>query len=184
MSNLLASDHLKFSANGLTENEKQEQFLRLHLEPETKIILPIQQLTEVLRISQGAVVPIPQMPSWVIGVYNWRGEILWMVDLGQLIGLHSWQTQQLDNSNYTVVVISETVSGSPNNNNSEQKTLGLIVPRIEDLEWCDPNSIQSPPGTAVTPEIAPFLWGYWLKPNGEMLLALNGNAIIETTSQL
>ncbi len=67
-------------------NEK-EQFLRFHLVPDTTLMLSITQLTEVLTIPVGQIIPIPHMPAWVMGVYNWRGEILWMVDLGQLVGL-------------------------------------------------------------------------------------------------
>lgn len=56
--------------------------------------------------------------------------------------------------------------------------LGLLVNRIEDMEWCNPDSIQSPPLSAVTPELVPFLRGYWLKSNGEILVVLDSNSII------
>jgi positive phototaxis protein PixI len=56
--------------------------------------------------------------------------------------------------------------------------LGLAVTRVEDIEWCNPDLIQSPPSSTVTPELVPFLRGYWLKSNGEMLLLLDGQAIM------
>ena len=56
--------------------------------------------------------------------------------------------------------------------------LGLVVNRVEDIEWCHADWIQSPPSASVTPELVPFLRGYWLKPNGEMLVIIDGNAII------
>ena len=46
------------------------------------------------------------------------------------------------------------------------------------MEWCNPDEIQSPPLSAVTPELVPFLRGYWLKSNGEILVVLDGNSII------
>ncbi|HEY9652883.1 MAG TPA: chemotaxis protein CheW, partial [Coleofasciculaceae cyanobacterium] len=77
--------------NGLsTSSSASEQFLRFHLLPNTTALLPIEQLTEVLTISRDQVVPIFHMPPWVMGVYNWRGEILWILDLGHLIGLTPW----------------------------------------------------------------------------------------------
>lgn len=71
----------------LPASRTSEQFLRFHLLPDTTVLLPIQQLTEVLTIPRSQIVPIFQMPTWVMGAYNWRGEVLWIVDLGYLVGL-------------------------------------------------------------------------------------------------
>jgi len=43
-----------------------------------------------------------------------------------------------------------------------------LVNRVEDMESCNPDLIQSPPEAA--PEFVPFLRGYWLKPNGEIIV--------------
>ncbi|GBF83604.1 chemotaxis signal transduction protein [Aphanothece sacrum FPU3] len=78
------------SPTGETRNRSSlEQFLRFDLVPDTTLMLPVAQLTEVLTVPLGQIVPIPHMPPWVMGIYNWRGEILWMVDLGHLLGLNS-----------------------------------------------------------------------------------------------
>lgn len=157
----------------------EQQFLRMHLLPDTTAMLPVQQTTEILTIPIAQVVPIPHMPAWVMGVYNWRGEILWMVDLGQLIGFGSLHQQATSRSNYTVVVIHS--SGQPgkqqDNQKKAKKMLGLLVSRVEDIEWCNPDEIQSPPLSAITPELVPFLRGYWLKSNGEILVVLDSNSI-------
>jgi positive phototaxis protein PixI len=154
-----------------------QQFLRFHLMPNTTALLPMEQLTEVLTIANGQIVPIFHMPAWVMGVYNWRGEILWMVDLGHLVGLTPWHQQANSTSVFRAVVLQARAnSAAPNNVKSEM--LGVVVNRVEDIEWCNPDWIQSPPASTVTPELAPFLRGYWLKPNGEMLVVMDGQAII------
>lgn len=153
--------------------DKIVQFLRFHLQPNTDLILPINQILEVLTVSTGKIVPIPQMPSWVIGVYNWRGEILWMIDLGRLFGLASWQEQTLGSSSFKAIVL------SPNSTSKvRSEVVGLVVNRVEDLELCNINDIQSPPSSAVTSELAPFMGGYWLNPRGQMLITLDGEAIM------
>lgn len=155
-----------------------EQFLRFHLLPNTTALLPIEQLTEVLTISRDQVVPIFHMPPWVMGVYNWRGEILWVLDLGHLIGLNPWYQQSISTPTFTAVVLQpQFKSATPNKDKSH--ILGLVVNRVEDIEWCSLDAIQSPPLSAVTPELVPFLRGYWLKSNHEMLLLIDGQAIIE-----
>ena len=164
-----------------------QQFLRFHLVPDTTAILPVQQITEVLTMAVSAVLPIPHMPAWVMGVYNWRGEILWMVDLGHLVGLTPLYQQANSRSTYTTIVIhsSQQVpgrqpAGSPQ---TGSKTLGLLVNRVEDIEWCNPDLIQLPPQSAVPDKLVPFLRGYWLKSNGELLMVLDGKSIIAGMSQ-
>lgn len=164
-----------------------EQFLRLHL-PEMTVLLPVQHLTEVLTIPIGQIVPIPHMPAWVMGVYNWRGEVLWMVDLGHLCGLIPWYQQPTSISTHSAVVLQVREPQIHEQQIREQRatstsvksqTLGLVVSQIEDMEWCDPDVIQSLPLATLTPEIAPFLRGYWWKSNDDMLAVLDGQAILE-----
>lgn len=154
-----------------------QQFLRFHLMPDTTALLPVRQMTEVLTLAINEVVPIPHMPAWVMGVYNWRGEILWLVDLGQLIGLAPIYQQATSRSTYTAIIVHTTKQGA---GTGSQNTgmLGLLVNRVEDMESCNPDLIQSPPMAAVSPELVPFLRGYWLKPNGEILVVLDSDSII------
>lgn len=179
MSDFISNQNLLFSdLEAMPHQNQQQQFLKFDLEPDTKIMLPIEQITEVLKIELGQIIPIPEMPAWVMGVHNWRGEILWMLDLGSLIGLNAWYEQENTTLNCTAIVLSTKTTEQIKEQQSEKTSLGLIVTRVEDIEWCNPDLIQSPPGAAITAEIAPFLRGYWLKEDGEMVLALDGNAIL------
>ena len=176
------SDSLSVSTSLLPSTEKAsskalEQFLRFHLMPDTTVLLPMQQLTEVLAIPNGKIVPIFHMPAWVLGVYNWRGEILWMIDLGHLVGLTPFYQQANSASSYTAIVL-QTRDPQTTSTNLKNQMLGVVVSRVEDIEWCDPDWIQSPPSSIMTPEMAPFLRGYWLKTNGDMLVVIDGLAII------
>ncbi|MBD1880116.1 chemotaxis protein CheW [Coleofasciculus sp. FACHB-T130] len=159
-----------------------EQFLRFHLFPDITALFPMHQMTEVLTIPVGQIVPIPHMPPWVMGVYNWRGEILWIADLGHLVGLTPLYLQAINRSTYTVIVIhgEQQILGKQRTGSQiiGKKMLGLVVNRVEDIESCDPDLIQSPPQSSVTPELVPFLRGYWLKSNGEILVVLEGESIM------
>ena len=152
-----------------------EQFLRFRLPEDTVVILPVAQLTEVLSIPLGRIVPIPHLSAWAMGVYNWRGEILWMVDLGHLVGLTPWYQRSVSYSNHKAIVLHGRSSSRAR---AKNQMLGLVVSQVEGIEWCNPDEIQSPPASAITPELAPFLRGYWVKGNGEILVALEGEAIL------
>ena len=161
------------------EAKDQEQFLRFHLEPDLNAALPVDQMTEVFTVSTTKVVPIPHMPPWVIGVYNWRGEILWLIDLGYLLGGTPLYQQTSSRSLYTAIVVNSQQSGGRQGSSTAgKKMLGLAVNRVEDMEWFNSDLIQSPPESAVNPALVPFLRGYWLKNNGEIVVVLDGNSII------
>jgi positive phototaxis protein PixI len=154
-----------------------EQFLRLHVALDMTALLPIQQVAEVLTIPIGAIVPIPHMPPWVMGVYNWRGEVLWMVDLGHLCGLASWYEQETSPSVYEAIVLQLTEPSSTQTQ-AKSQTLGLVVDRVEDIEWCAWQAIQCPPGFTLNPQLTQIVRGYWWKSNDVMLAVLDGDAIL------
>ncbi len=155
-----------------------EQFLRLHLVLNMTALLPLTQVAEVLTIPIGKIVPIPHMSPWVMGVYHWRGEILWMVDLGQLCGLAPWYEQETNPSVYEAIVL-QVVDQPSTQHQPKGQTLGLVVDRVEDIEWCDPQAIQCPPNFTLNPQLTQILRGYWWKSNDVMLAVLDGAAILQ-----
>ena len=82
-----------------------EQYLRFRLHPRTLALLPIQYLAEIATVEYSAVVPVPGMPAWVSGIYNWRGTILWVVDLGYLLGLTPWQDQPTITDTHSMAIL-------------------------------------------------------------------------------
>ncbi|WP_369426732.1 chemotaxis protein CheW [Waterburya agarophytonicola] len=177
MSDIFSQSHQSNSQTQLVNKTEQKQFLRFNLYDHTKLMLPIKQITEVLKIQFSQIVPIPQMPSWVMGVYNWRGDILWMVDLGHLIGLNPWYQQNTNRSNHTAIVLSP--NKEKHNTNAEGNiNLGLVISKVEDLEMCNVGEIQIPPRSTINSQLAPFLEGYWLQPQGDMIMVLNGQGIV------
>ena len=159
-----------------------EQFLQFQLDSKTTAMLPISEITEVLTIPLGKITPIPHMPNWVMGIYNWRGEVLWMVDLGHLLGFTPWSKQNLNPVAYTAIVL-HSIYGNISNNQTDKKILGLVVSQIEDIEWCDPQLIESPPESSKLSGIDLFLRGYCSKLNSETLAVLESKAIITAMPQ-
>ncbi|MBW4657814.1 MAG: chemotaxis protein CheW [Drouetiella hepatica Uher 2000/2452] len=156
-----------------------EQFLRLRL-LNTPVLLSVGQMTEVLTVPIGQIVPIAHMPTWVMGVYNWRGEVLWMVDLCHLCGLAPWYEQQAVSAHAAVVLqIRLPASPASRSASAKSRTLGLVVSQIGEMEWCDPHQIQALSLSAATPEITQFLRGYWWNLSDDMLAVLDGEAIAE-----
>ncbi len=153
-------------------SEAPEQYLRFEIMPQTQVMLPLTQISEILTLTLAQIVPIPSVPNWVIGVHNWRGEILWIVDIGDLVGLMPWTQYASTTTNYRVIILRSTGT------KGENIFLGLLVPQVEDIEWCSNSEIYSPPPSAIIPSMAPFLRGYWLKAEGTIVIVLDGEAIL------
>ena len=172
LSNLLTQSN-RASDRSNTNSDLLQQ-LKFRLYPDTQAMLPIAQITEVLKLQLTQIMPIPQMPAWVMGVYNWRGDILWMLDLGQLLGLDSWYQHQHDRALQTAIVLTPYRQSKQS---ESQIHLGLVVAEVEDIETCNPSAIQAEVNSQANSHLSSFLQGYWLKPEGDMVLALDGSAI-------
>lgn len=153
----------------------QQQFLQFVLLPDTNLMISLSEIAAVLKIPLGQIVAIPEMATWVMGVYNWRGQVIWMIDLGQLLGFTPWYEQSVVASNHKAVIIHP--SNQNMRNSASGDLIGLVVSEVNDIELCDTNEIHSPPASAVTPELAPFLRGYWIRENGEIVVTLDADAI-------
>jgi positive phototaxis protein PixI len=162
--------------NTTPETGDNQQFLSFNLLPDSQLMISLAEIAAVLKIPFSQIVPIPEMPSWVMGVYNWRGQIIWMIDLGQLLGFTPWYEQNLVTSNHKAIVI------HPSHQEGKSKTsgdlIGLVVSDVNEIELCDLNHIYSPPSSAVTENLAPFLRGYWIKENGDIVITIDGDAIL------
>jgi positive phototaxis protein PixI len=155
----------------------ERQFLTFPLGGNTSAMLPVSQLAEVLTVPYIEIMPIPDLPVWVLGVNNWRGEMLWVIDLASLAGLPPLSQQQTGFSNCKVVISKVQVDGQP-------VYLGSAVQDVEEMYWCPVNAIVSPPAAVITPGLAPFLAGYTLGSAGQMLMALDAAAITERVGLL
>jgi chemotaxis signal transduction protein len=127
----------------------EHRFLNFSLGHEDTALLPVESIAEVLRVPMTEVLPVPQMPGSILGIYNRRGEMLWLVDLGHLVG-HPL-TFQPGNPFVTGMAMVLEIEG---------QFLGLVVKQVHDIESIDPQTIQPPSTQLFSPKLLPFVQGY------------------------
>lgn len=156
----------------------EKQFLLLTLEIETPILLSVLNLVEILTIPVNQIVPMFEMPAWVAGVYNWRGDILWIVDLNHFLGFLPWHQQDNYISKHTVVVVKSQAKETPAKD--EAPVLGLVVNRVNNMAVCEPESFLPVDDLEIPETIRPFLAGYHLAEDGTPEWILQGDSILSS----
>ena len=154
----------------------KQQFLRFYLTDETLTLLPTKYLTEVLTISTEQIAPIPNMLPWIIGTYNWRGQILWLADLSYLLGFEPMY-KQVFTSSYTAAILQ--VDSNNCQEEAERQVIGLVVKQIGNIERCSSDQIQPVSSSHADHQSTQFLQGYWLKSEAEILAVLDFDAILQ-----
>ena len=147
------------------------QLLKFQIIPSTDALLPLAQFAEVLKVPVNSVIPIPHMPAYVMGVYNWRGTVLWMIDLGLLLGMMPCHKYQGARSVHSTLVIERKDEASV------LHQVGLVVHDITDTVQIDPATISNVELSNLPESLTRFLSGYWMNEQGEMLAVLDDEAI-------
>lgn len=150
--------------------EEGEKFLRFQLGAEGIALLPLNIIKQVMQVSVAEILPVPQMPDCVLGIYNWRGEMLWLVDIGQLVGFTALCDRGLAPGWQGGDIMAIAIQ-------IQDKTLGLVVRQINDIERHKLDQINLPTIGLFAPEVMPYLQGYLIAGNQEVLMVLNGEAI-------
>ncbi|BAZ32777.1 putative CheW protein [Cylindrospermum sp. NIES-4074] len=148
--------------------DTKQKFLSFNLGTRDTAVISLQHITEVLQVSLGEICGVPQMPNCVLGIYSWRGEMLWLVDLEEMLGY----PPLLQGSNFLSRMMAIVLE-------SEGKYLGLLVRQLIDIEWLDTEQIKLPSAELFYPAMTPFLQGYFINISEQMIFSLDALAIIQ-----
>jgi positive phototaxis protein PixI len=192
----LASDSQVQQSSLVVESgmRTQQQFLRFSIQPGLMALIEIDRVVELVNIPISRVVPMPHLPPAVRGVYNWRGDILWIVDLAVLLGGGMEVSRRYRSLQPIVILGSDAVAAdrtpapagqawrSPFAATADYQAdtaIGVIVEEIVEIEWCDLDLISSNLPTNLDPELSKWVRGIWESPTGENVLVLDAPAILD-----
>ncbi|NEO15994.1 MULTISPECIES: chemotaxis protein CheW [Moorena] len=138
--------------------ETRVRLLRFPLGKDDSVLLPLEQITEIIRVNLPEVLLVPEMPSCILGIGNWRSEMLWLVDLNQLVGYPP--LSKLGQVSVSPVAIVVQVN---------DQSLGLVVSHVNDIELHELEQLQPPTPGLFPPKLLPFLLGYLPGDGGAVL---------------
>lgn len=128
--------------------ETRQRLLRFPLGSEDSALLPLEQIAEIFKVNVAEILPVPDMPNQVLGICNWRGEMLWLVDLNHLVGCQPVFRQELVLELPVVMMIQ-----------ANNRSVGLVVPQVNDIELHDLQQLQSAAYGLFPPKFLPFVLG-------------------------
>ncbi len=102
--------------------EDPNLYLSLILSMDQQVLIPSHQVIEIISVAPMQITPIPQVENPIMGIYSWRGEILWIVDGAALLGDVALCDRQFWSPRYSVFVVRE--SG---------EHIGIMVPDVGNL---------------------------------------------------
>lgn len=150
---VISSSLTQLSPDLTPQSESRQKFLRFALDSGERGLLPLEQIAEVIGVTIAEILPVPEMPSCVLGIYNWRGKMLWLIDLNYLLDYPSLSPEPSEA--LTAMVIQ--VNG---------QSMGLVVQYVLDIELHDPTQIQPATADLFSSRVQPFLQGYLPSANG------------------
>ncbi|MDZ7964136.1 MAG: chemotaxis protein CheW [Nostoc sp. DedSLP03] len=148
--------------------ETQQKFLSFNLGVSDTAVISLQHITEVLQVSLPEVCGVPQMPSSILGIYNWRGEMLWLVDLEAMLGYPPISQGPNLLSRMMAIVLE-----------NKGKYLGLLVRQLIDIEWLDTQEMKPANAELFYPQLSPFLQGYFINNSENIIFNLDAISIIQ-----
>jgi positive phototaxis protein PixI len=139
-----------------------DMFLKFQLDRQTSAVVPMLQTQEAIVLPAGRISVIPNLPAPVLGLFNRRSSLLWLVDLPEILGLES-----IDRHAHSFDVVLLKVGNIP---------LAVAVRSIQGVVRFAHEEIESPIGS-FNPAFTPYLRG-WILQGKELILVLEPEAII------
>ncbi len=169
------ADLVKFEQmQQIAESEaKTCRFVRFSLGEETTGLLSLDRLVEVIKVRPKEILPIPELPQYLLGIANRRGEAIWMVDLLYLMGDAHLSQRELIPEVYMAILVK-----------ASEQAIGLLVEQVSSIEVYNLNDLKPFPAQTLPSKLLAFLEGYFVDSEGNTLALLNADAIIEKVENL
>jgi len=150
------------------KNKNLQKFLQFQLGKDRGLLLA-EMVREIITVPEKEILPVPQMPECVMGVYNWRSEMMWMIDLENLLGYQSPFLYSSENLSLMTMIVE-----------LEGQFLGLVVQNVNDIVEYDLEEMSERSSEIFSRELLPFLQGYFTNEiNKQMMLLLSVESIFD-----
>ncbi len=115
------------------EQREGELCLTFFVTSGKKFALPAVGVREVISTIADRITPIPNASPLLLGTFNWRGQVIWVADLGQFLG--DTVLVNTDRTEVSILVVEE-----------QETVMGFAICSVANTEWLDINNVNAPQG--------------------------------------
>jgi purine-binding chemotaxis protein CheW len=124
-----------------------ELCLRFDVPSGNEFALPAFGVREVMSVYFDRITPIPNTSPFFLGTYNWRGQVIWIADLGQFLG--DRVLVNTDQNEVSILIVEE-----------QELVMGFAVHTVANTEWLDIDRML-PPDDQIPKGMAGFVKGVY-----------------------
>jgi positive phototaxis protein PixI len=136
-----------------------------------RALIEAEIVAEIITVPESEILPVPQMPYCVMGIYSWRSEMLWIVDLENLLGYPPSLTEkkaELESESSKLLVMIVQLQG---------QTLGLVISNVSHIIQKDIKELNTSSSELFAEDLQPFLQGYFNDENNEIAMLIEAKEI-------
>ncbi|MCY7366678.1 MAG: chemotaxis protein CheW [Chamaesiphon sp.] len=122
----LTSDDAPNPAEVNSGSREGELCLRFEVPSGNEFALAASGVREVMSVYLDRITPIPNASPFFLGTYNWRGQVIWIADLGQFLG--DQVLVNTDISEISILIVEE-----------QELVMGFAVHTVANTEWLNVN---------------------------------------------
>ncbi len=150
-----------------------ELCLRFNVPSGNEYALPASGVREVMSVYFDRITPIPNASPFFLGTYNWRGQVIWVADLGQFLG--DRVLVNTDQNEVSILIVEE-----------QELVMGFAVRAVANTEWLNVKQMLPNAGTdaALPASMSGFVKGVYQLAGSETseLRLLDQVAILRSTN--
>jgi purine-binding chemotaxis protein CheW len=120
----LTSDDAPNPADLNAGSRDGELCLRFDVPSGNEFAIPASGVREVMSVYLDRITPIPNASPFFLGTYNWRGQVIWVADLGQFLG--DQVLVNTDQNEVSILIVEE-----------QEIIMGFAVHTVANTEWLD-----------------------------------------------
>jgi positive phototaxis protein PixI len=158
------------TSSSQTEQHEDSRFLGFTINDDFNALIPLVDLQATIKISLSEILPVPQMKESLLGIINYAGKAIWVVDLAHLLGGTHYSTQ-----------IPIRTSGMGMLFQIQNETIAILVQKVSKIETYNPDRCL-PIGDAMFPDrMKSFLSGYFMDDRQQSWVVVDLKRAIEST---
>ncbi len=142
----LTSDDTPAAADPSVDSREGELCLRFDVPSGNEFAIAASGVREVMSVYLDRITPIPNASPFFLGTYNWRGQVIWVADLGQFLG--DRVLVGTDRNEISLLIVEE-----------QELVMGFAVHAVANTEWLNVDCLIDDP--QIPPTMSGFIKGVY-----------------------